>query len=332
MEAASRALAEARTLEEVKDIRDQAQAIQYYLRQQGYCFDAQQDAAELKVRAERKLGKLLEKTVEHEGGRPKKHSRNGRVSGTLPEGVNYNQSSRWQKAGTVKDDAFEEHLKDLRAKRAEITTAGVLRLARDLKREETDPKAHGPEACTVDDLHKLVSRGERFGTIYADPPWQYGNQGTRAATDRHYQTMTVEEIRALPVGELAADDSHLHLWTTNAFLFECPKIFDAWGFEYKGVLVWVKPQMGIGNYWRVSHEFLLLATRGNAPFTCKNQKSWIHAARTRHSAKPAAFRKAIEKASPGPRLELFGRKVVDGWTVWGNEIERTHFGKDVREL
>jgi N6-adenosine-specific RNA methylase IME4 len=141
--------------------------------------------------------------------------------------------------------------------------------------------------------------------------------------------MTVEEICALPIGELAADDSHLHLWTTNAFLFDAKRVIDAWGFEYKSAFIWVKPQMGIGNYWRVSHEFMLLGIRGNAPFRDRGQMSWLQANRTAHSAKPAAIRKIIEKVSPSPRIELFGRQRHEGWSVWGNQIARTMF--DVAE-
>lgn len=186
--------------------------------------------------------------------------------------------------------------------------------------------------CTVDDLEKLMADGRKYGTIYADPPWAYGNQGTRAATDNHYPTMTVEEIAALPIAELAAENAHLHLWTTNAFLFECQKLFEAWGFEYKSAFVWVKPQMGIGNYWRVSHEFLLLGVRGSMPFLNHSLMSWSQIDRTRHSAKPERVRLMIEQASPGPRLELFARRVSQGWTSWGNEIERTMFDADVREV
>jgi N6-adenosine-specific RNA methylase IME4 len=79
--------------------------------------------------------------------------------------------------------------------------------------------------------------------------------------------------------------------------------------------VWVKPQMGTGNYWRVSHEFLLLGVRGGCAFLDGSKRSWLQAKRKRHSAKPAAVRKLIEQVSPGPRLELFGRAPVDGWTV-----------------
>lgn len=174
---------------------------------------------------------------------------------------------------------------------------------------------------TVKSLRQLTDAGETFGTIYADPPWKYGNQATRASTNNHYATMTVDEIAALPVAQLAAEGCHLHLWTTNAFLFEGPRIFAAWGFEYKSCFVWVKPQMGIGNYWRVSHEFLLLGVRGKARFLDHGLTSWLQADRGEHSAKPEQVRLMIEKAGPGPRLELFARQKANGWTVWGNEIE-----------
>jgi N6-adenosine-specific RNA methylase IME4 len=174
-------------------------------------------------------------------------------------------------------------------------------------------------AAVADDLHALVKEGKTFGTIYADPPWRYRNQGTRASTDKHYPTMTVDEIAALPVAGLAANDAHLHLWTTNAFLFEAQRVLDAWGFEYKSLFVWCKPQMGLGNYWRVSHEFLLLGVRGDSPFRTAHP-SFLVAPRRRHSEKPEAVRQVVEQVSPGPRLELFARKTTPGWTSWGNEI------------
>lgn len=162
----------------------------------------------------------------------------------------------------------------------------------------------------------------KFATIYADPPWKYGNQGTRAATNNHYGTMTVAELCEMPIEQFAADDAHLHLWTTNAFLKQSFEVLEAWGFEYRSVLIWVKPQMGIGNYWRVSHEYLVLGIRGNAKrFNEKNHMSWIEESRTKHSAKPECVRQKIEAVSNGPFLELFGRKSVKGWTVFGNQVE-----------
>jgi N6-adenosine-specific RNA methylase IME4 len=150
------------------------------------------------------------------------------------------------------------------------------------------------------------------------------------ATGNHYDTLTVDEIAGLPVDALAAPDAHLHLWTTNAFLFDSRAIIAAWGFEYKSCFVWVKPQMGIGNYWRVSHEFLLFAVRGNAPFRDRGLMSWLKCSRrgSNHSGKPEPVRGLIERASPPPYLELFGRREVEGWAVWGNEIERTLFSQE----
>jgi N6-adenosine-specific RNA methylase IME4 len=185
------------------------------------------------------------------------------------------------------------------------------------------------DANTVADLDVLIQRGMRFGTIYADPPWQYGNQGTRGATSDHYNGMTVEAIRALPVPQLAADNAHLHLWTTNAFLFDCKAIIESWGFEYKSCYIWVKPQMGMGNYWRVSHEFMLFGIRGKAPFGSRAEMSWGKFNRGKHSAKPDDIRRLVERVSPGPRLEMFGRKAVPGWTVWGNQVEPDIFAQQL---
>ena len=163
-----------------------------------------------------------------------------------------------------------------------------------------------------------------YKTIYADPPWKYGNQATRAATDNHYETLDVDDICALEidgvhVSELAASNSHLHLWTTNAFIFEAKRVIEAWGFEYKSCFVWVKPQIGIGNYWRVSHEFMLFGIRGKLKYANRSQSSWLESPRTRHSTKPGRVREIVELVSPAPRLELFAREKHPGWTSWGNE-------------
>jgi N6-adenosine-specific RNA methylase IME4 len=168
-------------------------------------------------------------------------------------------------------------------------------------------------------LDALIAEGRTFACIYADPPWAYSNQGTRASTHTHYATMTVEAIAALPVAALAAPQCHLHLWTTNAFLFECPKILEAWGFEFKSSFIWAKPTMGMGNYWRSSHEFLLLGVKGGMTAKDRSLKSWLQASRGAHSAKPEWVRDAVERLSPGPYLELFGRTRVPNWTVFGNE-------------
>lgn len=188
------------------------------------------------------------------------------------------------------------------------------------------------ETCSTASLEALIRRGVKYGTVYADPPWPYDNQGTRAATGDHYGTMSLQDIADLPIADLAADDAHLHFWTTNAFLFDSKAIMEAWGFTYKSCFIWVKPEMGLGNYWRLSHEFLLFGVRGKAPFRDRSLKSWTECSRGAHSAKPDQIRQMIEKASPGPYLELFGRRIAEGWTVWGNQISRTMFDASVPDL
>lgn len=171
------------------------------------------------------------------------------------------------------------------------------------------------------ELSFLASLGLKFGTIYADPPWSYGNKATRNAADKQYDSMTVEQIASLPVKDIVEENAHLHMWTTNAFLFDSKKIMEEWGFEYKSCYVWVKPQMGMGNYWRVSHEFMLFGIRGKCPVLRRDAKSWGEFPRSKHSAKPDEIRSIVESISPSEnRLEMFGRKLVPGWTVWGDGL------------
>ena len=178
----------------------------------------------------------------------------------------------------------------------------------------------------VRDLRALVNRGNRFRTIYADPPWPYSNTAARGAAENHYRTMTLGAIRAEPVKLLAADQAHLHLWTTNAFLRPAFDVLRAWGFRYKSCLIWINPQLGMGNYWRVS-QYLLLGVRGGLSSSDRSCRSWLMTRRTGHSRKPFAFRELIERVSPGPYLELYGREEQPNsdWTVYGNQVERRLF-------
>lgn len=179
----------------------------------------------------------------------------------------------------------------------------------------------------VSRLDELVAAGRKFRTIYADPPWSYDKTVGRGAANRHYRTMSLKEICAEPVAQLVDDAAHLHLWTTNGFLREAFEVIEAWGFHCKSCFVWAKPQLGTGNYWRVSHEFLLLGVRGQLGFADHCQRSWIEAARTEHSRKPGIIRCLIEKVSPGPYLEMYGREEIHEpkWTVYGNQVERRLF-------
>jgi len=173
----------------------------------------------------------------------------------------------------------------------------------------------------------------KFSTFVADPPWQYGNTSTRGAAENHYGTMTIDELCAMDVVPTHANDqAHLYMWTTAGHLPEAFKVMEAWGFEYKTYLVWVKPQMGMGNYFRVCTELVLFGVRGGMRTQARDIRNHFEAPRGKHSAKPAIFHDLVEKASPGPYLELFSRcnaatmlhgctcsKCRLGWTVFGNQ-------------
>jgi N6-adenosine-specific RNA methylase IME4 len=124
----------------------------------------------------------------------------------------------------------------------------------------------------ADSLELLIQQGRQFGTIYVDPPWRYRDTNTRGAAAKHYRTMSLAEIAALPVAQLAAPNSHCHLWTTTSFLPEAQPILEAWGFRHESEMVWIKttkdgrPLLGMGHYWRIGTELLELGVKGECPF------------------------------------------------------------------
>ena len=162
---------------------------------------------------------------------------------------------------------------------------------------------------------------KHYSTILADPPWDVDQRGNYGAI-KHYELMSVEEIKAMPVADLATTDAHLYLWVTNGTMPHGFDVLEAWGFRFRSIFTWIKPKLGLGNYLRNSTEHVLFATRGKAPVLFKAQPSWGFFPMQEHSHKPEEFHKIIERMSPGPYLELFARRRQPGcWDVWGNEIE-----------
>ncbi|ORA63904.1 MT-A70 family methyltransferase [Mycobacteroides abscessus] len=147
-----------------------------------------------------------------------------------------------------------------------------------------------------------------FRTVVADPPWRYENRASRAAAENHYETMTTTELCELRVvREHAARDSHLYLWVTNSHLADGLKVMSEWGFEYKTTITWVKPQMGMGNYFRSGTELVLFGVRGGLPTLRRDIRNHFTAPRRAHSQKPREFLELVVASSPGPYLELFSR-------------------------
>jgi len=183
------------------------------------------------------------------------------------------------------------------------------------------PRAAKAAEIAKQDPGPLTSIGP-FPVLYADPPWRYeDNNVPSRAVENHYPTMALEEIKALEVP--AADDAVLFLWSTSPKVKEALEVMEAWGFEYRTQMVWVKPSIGMGWYVRQQHEPLLIGRRGKLPVPDEEDRpsSVIEAPRGAHSAKPPVVYELIERMYPTlVRVELFARGERKGWASWGNEV------------
>jgi N6-adenosine-specific RNA methylase IME4 len=173
-----------------------------------------------------------------------------------------------------------------------------------------------------------------YGTILADPPWQFANRTGKMAPEHkrlsRYSTLTLREIKEIPVSAAAADQSHLYLWVPNALLREGMEVMEAWGFEYKTNIIWHKIRKdggpdgrGVGFYFRNTTEVILFGVRGGLRTLPpgRRQVNIIKSHKREHSRKPDEQYEIIEACSPGPYLELFARGKRPGWSQWGNEAE-----------
>jgi N6-adenosine-specific RNA methylase IME4 len=169
----------------------------------------------------------------------------------------------------------------------------------------------------------------KYRILYVDPPWHYqAEQHTsmggihKAPLGKHYPSLSIEELCALPVADVALDDAVLFLWATSPQLEAAFSVIRAWGFQYKTSMVWDKVLHNVGHYVSVRHELLLICTRGSClPDVKKLHDSVYSEERTEHSRKPEYFRNLIDELYPhGKRIELFARgPLPDGWGRWGNE-------------
>ncbi len=160
-----------------------------------------------------------------------------------------------------------------------------------------------------------------FQVIVADPPWQY-----ESGNSLPYPTMALEDIKSMPVDDMADENAILWLWATNAHLRVAFEAVEAWGFEYKTLLTWVKDRMGTGEWLRGQTEHCLLAVRGKPGFLGGTHSTALDAARREHSRKPDEFYMIVEATCPGGKLELFCRQRRAGWAVFGNDTSMFKLG------
>jgi N6-adenosine-specific RNA methylase IME4 len=350
-DAACRALSEARQVDEVKDIRDVAVAMAAYARQ-AKNKELEADAVELRMRATRKLDQLRQAQKEsvglatggEHGGRAgidglRKNPSNARPT-LASQGIDKNLAQQARLLGAMDDAAFERKVTEARASASRVFRRAVREVEIAQEREERREKTF--KGGNVADLSTLIASGYRAGAIAADPPWPfqtYSERSAHAATE-HYETMTLDAIKALPVARLAAPDCALFLWVTWPNLAMWHEVIEAWGFHYSGLgFDWIKLKpAGEGLHWgngygtRANPEPCLLAKRGKPLRLDQGVHSVIIAPVMEHSRKPDEAYRRIERLYGGPYLELFARRPREGWTTWGNEIERPAAPPDPGEM
>ncbi|OAF05444.1 hypothetical protein AYJ54_00630 [Bradyrhizobium centrolobii] len=318
-ETARAALAEARSVDEVKDIRDKSEAMRAYARM---AKDTQLeiDATELRLRAERRLGIMLSQQELHRGGRPSKTGSSEEPVLTLADvGIDKKLSSRAQRIGGVGEQAFEAMVESVRDRIAKGDRVPLDIAATDKKerRAERERELAARQTALPD---------KRYGVIYADPEWRFEvysrDTGMDRAADNHYPTSSTEDICNRPVADIAADDCVLFLWATVPMLPDALRVMDAWDFRYKSHCIWAKDRIGTGYWFRNQHEILLVGTRGNVPAPAMGTQveSLVDAPVGRHSEKPEKFYQLIERYFPSlPKIELNARAARPGWDAWGYE-------------
>ena len=173
---------------------------------------------------------------------------------------------------------------------------------------------------------------KKYNIIYADPAWSYkvwSKKGQGRSAEHHYLTMNIDDIKNLPIQDIADDNCILFMWVTFPLLKDSFDVIESWGFTYKTVgFTWVKKNKktdswfwGMGHWTRANAELCLIATKG----TIKRQSASVHQVIDtpieRHSKKPDIVRdKIVELVGDLPRIELFARETAEGWDSWGNEI------------
>jgi N6-adenosine-specific RNA methylase IME4 len=343
-DALCRAVAEAAAVDEVRKILNVSAAQKAYAKQANNK-QLEADAAAIRMRATRRLGELMKLQAETVG-----LSTGARMAGknsagvpqtrrsvlpTLKEaGINKSLAHRARQYAAMPPDQFEQVVSDVRSTVERGVERQVLR-AVEIAEARRDYEARREAGGTVEDLHALAASGKRFPVILVDLPWEfqtYSRKGKQRGAERYYDTMSLDDMKALPVEQLASENCVLFLWGLWELTPAALDVIRAWGFEFKSLgFNWIKQNktggglfMGKGYLTRSGSEACWIATRGNPLRLAADVRQVIIApVGDRHSAKPDEIHKRIERLFAGPYLELFARAERPNWTTWGNEIAET---------
>lgn len=321
LDKATQMLAEAKSLDEVKHIMDIADAARTYARAAKLGLEAYNHAAEVKARAERKAGELLAQLERGKGGwessfnKKLNQDNKSEYKEVLDDnGINYMTAHRWQQVAEMPELVFEQHLEEMRGERP-ITTSGMITA---LKKTQAIENLENIEAQEVKALQGV------FDVIVIDPPWPMKKIEREVApnqTGLGYPTMTLEEIEKMRIP--CADNCHVFLWTTQRFLPYAFGILAAWNLKYVCTFNWHKAGgfqvVGLPQY---NNEFVLYARAGSPIFAdTKDFKTSFEGKRRGHSEKPEEFYNTLRRVTAGRRLDMFNRRVIEGFEGWGNEAK-----------
>lgn len=343
--AARRELAQACKVDEVKRIRDKAEAIRAYAHMAGDS-KLEQDAAEIRIRAERRLGEMTAALKQEgaltSGPKPRIGTKKEPIQKMklADLGIDKKLSARAQKISSIPDRAFEKMVGELRQRIQDKSG----RVPMDIMRAREQAQRRARHAKTVyagsheENLQRLLAAGFKAGVIAADPAWQFvarSPKGEGRSAIQHYSTEALEAIKRLPVEQVAADDCVLFLWMVDWLPLAAFEVIEAWGFTHKTTgFTWVKEtqdgndwfdgdlgHMGLGYWTRANPEVCLLATRGSPKRMNADVRQLIVSPVREHSEKPDEVYARMELLAEGPYLELNARDPREGWVTIGNEVE-----------
>lgn len=320
-----------RQIDEVKDLKEivkrqeQIEAIKILVKQTDGSLKTQNRCSRYRVFLEQKAGEIYKRTPDESmrGLKKGKESPLGTDSPTETSkqkiiketGKDKKTLQKWVKESDVPKEKVLEYETQCNVEEKELTSAGLLHYVKP-KKKEAPPIPEGT-----------------YRIIYVDPPWKYTEEGLTGVSDsyhrgdeygnipKHYQPMSIDELCEMPFPK-TEENAVMFLWVTWPFLEKCFKVIKAWGFKYKTGMVWDKIKHNFGYYVSVRSELLLICTKGSCtPDVRKLHDNVLSIERTAHSEKPGRFREIIDELYPtGNRIELFARKKIKGWDVWGDEI------------
>ena len=298
-------LVETADLAQIKDFRDQAEAVRQYAVTAALGLEIQNQAAETRLVAERRAGEVLLDMQIHGGDRRSSYRDDTRLEAL---GISQEESSRWQREASLPEAEFQQYLQLTKETGKRLTSRQLLHLAH-IYAQEKVVAGESLFQRVAGGLRKLARQRARFGCIYMNPPWPEGRASKVNVCG------VVQDLLDLPVESVAAERAHLHLWTPPEMLENGLRLIRAWGFSYRASLVRTKPAADRGKYWWQAHEILLLGVRGEVAFPDSSLRSWLDPRTDSAAESLRKIRCLIERASPGPYLELFGGKATRVWKV-----------------